>query len=121
MSNSIHISIEPVRTIAFGAIRDGYNPVGGLNSAFSNPCRILLINNLTNANLMFSDTGSPVNGDKFPVAANTSMIVDLTTNKTVEQGAFIAEKTSVYVKNLVPGVGPTAGAVYVTVFYGEDY
>lgn len=119
MSNSIILDFELIKSINAGQIQDGYNPIydSNNNAYFQNPCRMLLINNMTNAILMFSNDG--VN-DKFSIPADTSIIFDLTTNKTVEQGAFVPEKTRLFVKTRYTGVFPTAGDVDVSVIYGRD-
>jgi hypothetical protein len=123
MSNSIRISFEPVKTLGFAGIGDDYNPVvdSSGNQQFLHPCRQLLIQNFTNADLMVSDIGTTSGlADKFPIAAGASMIFDITSNKTVPQGCFLPECMRLFVKNLVAGSSPNSGAVYVTVFYGED-
>ena len=119
MSNSIVIGFEEAKTINWAAIGNGYDPVTDStgNAYFENPCRMLYINNMTNAVLWVSDTGVV---DKFSVAANTAMILDITTNKTVTQGCFLAEKTRIFVRARYAGVFPTSGDVDVTVIYGKD-
>lgn len=120
MSNSIVMQFELLKTINAGQIQNGYNPIydSNNNAYFLNPCRMLLVNNMTNAPLMFSNDG--VN-DKFSVPANTSIIFDFCTNKTVQEGAFVTEDTRLFVKTRYTGVFPTSGDVDVTVIYGEDY
>ena len=120
MSNSIVMDFELLKTINFAAIQNGYNPITDVNgnAYFLNPCRMLLVNNMTNAPLMFSNDG--VN-DKFSVPANTSIIFDLCTNKTVEQGAFVPERTRLFVKTRYAGTFPTSGDVDVSSIFGEDY
>jgi len=124
MSNSIVMDFELVKSINFAQIEDNYNPVVDINNNqyFLNPCRMLYINNMTNAALWVSNTGIDSGlGDKFSIAANTAMILDLTTNKTVEQGAFVSESTRIFVRNRYAGMGPTAGDVDVSVIYGRDF
>ena len=124
MSNSIVMDFELVKSINFTAINDGYNPVVDINGNpyFLNPCRMLYINNMTDAAIWVSNTGIAGGyGDKFSIAANTAMILDLCTNKTVEQGAFVPEKTRIFIRNRYTGVNPTVGDVDVTVMYGEDF
>ena len=119
MSNSIVMDFELVKSINFAAIENGYNPVvdENDNAYFLNPCRMLYINNMTNAALWISNDG--VN-DKFSISANTAMILDLCTNKTVEQGAFVPEQTRIFVRARYTGIFPTSGDVDVTVMYGRD-
>lgn len=108
---AMRMQAEPVRSLGFASISGTYM---GIGTGFVNPIRILYVQNLTNATLMFSFDG--VN-DHFPLAANSFLLLDVTTNRTVSTGAFFAEGTRVYVKEI--GV-PTSGSVYVAVFYGAD-
>jgi hypothetical protein len=110
MNLAIRLVPEPVRTIAAGSIGVGYSLIG--STGFENPCRIFYLQNLTDATLMFSFNGVD---DHFPLLSNSFLLLDITSNKTVDVGAFIAQGQPVYVKQV--GV-PTGGAVYLTVFYG---
>jgi hypothetical protein len=112
MSRSIKILAEPVRTLAFGSIGADYMGVG---TSIDNPARIIFIQNLTDETLMFSLNGVD---DHFPLAASGFIILDLTTNKIFQAGAFIAVGTRLYVKDL--GVAPSTGSVYFTTFYGAE-
>lgn len=112
MSHAIKILPEPVRTIAFGAIGPAYM---GIGTAFDHPARMMFIQNLTDQTLMFSFNGVD---DHFPLPATGFLILDVTANKTFQAGAFFAEGTRIYVKDV--GVIPTLGSVYLTIFYGSD-
>jgi hypothetical protein len=108
---AIRLLPETVRSLGFAGIGAAYMGIGGV---FTNPIRILLITNLTDANLMFSMNGID---DHFPVAANGFLLLDVTSNKTINGGGFfIAEQTRIYVKDLDV---PTSGSVYVSAFYGS--
>lgn len=113
------MDFESVKSINYVDIENGYNPVvdSNGNAYFLNPCRMLYINNMTNAALWVSNDGI---NNKFSIAANTAMILDLCTNKTVEQGAFVEERTRIFVCNRYTGVSPTSGDVDVTAMYGRD-
>ncbi len=111
MSLAIRLLPETVRTLGFAAMDAAYMGVG---VAFTRPCRILHIQNLTDALLMFSFDG--VN-DHFPLAASGYLLMDITSNKTIEQGFFLAEGQRLYVRELDD---PTSGSVYITAFYGSD-
>ena len=102
---------EEVRELPFGSIVAGYMGVG---TAFTNPIRIIFIQNLTEALLMFSLNGID---DHFPLPANGFLLLDVTTNKTQASGFFIADGTRVYVRE---SAVPTTGSVYVSAFYGES-
>lgn len=108
---SIRYRAEPVRTAAFGAIVAGYTGVG---TAVSHPVRQFLLQNLTDATVMFSFDG--VN-DHFPLPANGFFLSDITSNAAVSMGFFLAEGDRLYVKEV--GV-PTIGNVYFSAFYGSE-
>jgi hypothetical protein len=109
---AIRLAMEPVRTLAFGSISGTYM---GIGLPLNNPARIMLFQNLTDQTLMFSLDG--VN-DNFPLAAMTSFVLDVTSNKSLGEGYFVAEGTRIYVRDL--GIATTLGAVYVTVMYASD-
>lgn len=110
MSLGIRFRIEPVRTIAAASIDASYMGVG---TSLTHPARQIFIQNLTDATLMFSFNGVD---DHFPLPANGFFLNDITSNKTINQGFFLAEDERLYVKEL--GV-PTTGSVYFSVMYGS--
>lgn len=108
---AIRLMPEPVRSLAFGSIGAGYM---GIGSPLANAARIVFIQNLTDETLMFSLNGID---DHFPLFAESFLLLDVTANKTVPQGFYIAEGTRFYVKEVGT---PSSGSVYVTVFYGIE-
>lgn len=108
----IRLQVEPVRTLAFTDISGTYM---GIGSALSNPARLIWLNNLTDGALMCSLNGVD---DHFPLPAQSFLILDITSNKTMSHGFYIAEGTRFYVQQL--GDAPTLGEVYLTVFYGSS-
>lgn len=110
-ARSIRLYVEPARSLGFAAIGAGYIGVG---TAIENPIRILRIVNLTNANLWFSYDGI---NDHEAIPANGFLLLDITANKTLDEGYYLAEGTRIYVKRIGT---PTDGSVYVTVYYGSD-
>lgn len=110
-NKAIRFAAEPLRSIAFGAIGVGYAAIG---VPFVHPIRMLSILNNTDAILTFSYDG--VN-DHFVLGAGSAMILDLTSNKSIPMGFYIAENSSIWVKEL--GV-PTQESVYVSAYYGAD-
>ncbi len=102
---------EPVRSSAFGAIVAGYSAVG---TGLVNPCRILLIQNLTDATVMISVDGGAT--DSFPIVSNGYIVLDFTTNKSQAAGCFLVTGTVISVKRI--GV-PSVGSVYVSSFFGS--
>ena len=113
MSLAIKALFEPVRSIGFAAIQVGYT---GIQTALNFPTRIIFVQNFTNATLMFS---FDFIHDHFPLPPNSFLLLDLSSNKTLETGYFIAKGDRLYVKQL--GVAPTSGSVYFTALYGVDY
>lgn len=102
---------EPVRSIAFGSISGTYASVG---TPLAHPIRTVLIQNLTNAVLMVSFDGVH---DHFPIAAFGYFVWDITANKTREEGFFLGEGDTLYVKEIGT---PTSGSFYFSVVYGQD-
>ena len=112
MSLSIRFRIEPVRTIGFAAIGAAYMGVG---TSLTNPARQFMIQNLTNATLMFSFNGID---DHFPLPANGFFLNDIASNKTNSQGFFLAEGERLYVKTIAAPA--TGGDVYFSIMYGSE-
>ncbi len=110
-AQAIRAAVEPVRTLAFGSISGTYM---GIGTPLTNACRILFLQNLTDATLMFSFNGVD---DNFPLPSEGFLLLDLTANKAQNGGFFVSAEQRVYVKDL--GV-PTTGSVYLTAFYGID-
>lgn len=113
MSLALRAKFETLRTLGHVAIGAGYQGVG---TALNFPARIIFVQNMTDVTLMFSFDG--VN-DHFPLADGSFMLLDLSSNKTLETGYFIAKGDRLYVKHL--GVAPVSGDVYFSVVYGIDY
>lgn len=101
--------MEAVRTLAFGSVAAGYTAVG---TATTNPGRIIFVQNLTNATLMFSIDGTT---DHFPLPANGFLLLDIASDKQASDPFFLGAVTTLYVKQV--GV-PTTGNVYFTLMYG---
>ncbi len=106
----IQLRTEPVRTIAAASIGATYSVIG---SAITNQSRIMFLQNLTDATLMFSMTGLT---DHFPLPANGFLLLDVCSNQVQESGYFIQAGSPISVKQL--GV-PTTGSVYLTVFFAN--
>ncbi len=108
---SIRMRAETLRTLNYSQIMAGYMGVG---SILQNPARQILVQNLTDALLAFSLDG--VN-DHFVLPSNGFFLSDITSNKSVSQGFFLAEGDRLYVKQIGT---PTSGDVYFSVFYGSE-
>jgi hypothetical protein len=109
--SSIRLKCEPVRSLAFGLIVAGYT---GVSTALLKPARIILVQNLTDAALMFSFDAVD---DHFPLPAQGQFVLDITANKSLTQGFYLAEGQRLYVKRIGT---PASGSVYLTVFYGAE-
>ncbi len=114
-SIAIRLSCDTVRTVAFGGISAVY---AGVGIAFSSPIRILHLQNLTDATLMFSYDG--VN-DHFPLATQGFIVLDITSNQALQQGFFMAQGQRLYVRDMVAeGYNPpTIDAVWLTCYVGR--
>lgn len=110
MSYTRAATFDVVKSIAAGSVVAGYTMIG---SEFYYKSRVLLIQNLTDATVMFSDDGT---NDKFPLAAGTSFVLDIATNDANEDPWFFPAKKKLYVKRVGT---PTTGSVYVTSIYGK--
>ena len=108
---AIRLKPETVRTLAAASVVAGYAAVG---TAFAEPSRLLILQNLTDESVMFSFDG--VN-DHVAVPGPGSFVLDITANKGVAGALFIAEGTILYVKRIGT---PTTGDVYVSTFYGDS-
>lgn len=107
------IAYEPLRSLGFVSITLSYVGVG---SPFANPCRMIMIDNLTDAELMVSFDG--VN-DHTVVAANSGKVLDYASNKILPVGQLEQPLgTRVYVKYI--GSAPTIHNVYVSVIYAAN-
>ncbi len=108
---SIKVLPEAVRSLAFGSISGTY---AGVGTPLTNPSRLIIFQNFTDGLLMVSFDGIT---DHLPVAADGFVLLDVTANKTVSQGFYIAEGTRFYVKQVS---APTTGSFYISTFYGID-
>lgn len=106
MSYGSTAKFETMRSLAFGSIGAGFTIVG---SAFTFPSRVLMVTNLTNQAIIFSDDG--VN-NSFILTSNSAMIIDMMTNRTAIDNAQFPKYMGISAKH--NGVAPTSGAVYVS-------
>lgn len=111
MVSSIIMRAEEVKSLAFGSIGAAYAAVG---DKLTNPARMVMIQNFTDANLMFSFDGSV---DHLPLKSESSFVFDLTANKSTDGGFFLEVGTGISVKRIGT---PTSGSVYISVFYGKN-
>jgi hypothetical protein len=112
MSLAIRLRAETLRTVLFGSISGTYM---GIGTAFNHPIRIFHLQNLTDQLLIFSFDGI---NDTLALPSNGFLLLDVTSNKTIQQGFFLADGDRIYVKD--NGTPATTGAVYLSVFYGQE-
>lgn len=110
-SLSIRLEAELLRSLAFGSIGASYT---GIGTSLESPVRIFHLQNLTDAELMFSFDGVD---DHLVLPSNGYILLDVTANKTREDGCYLAEGTRIYVKQL--GI-PASGNIYLTTFSGAE-
>jgi hypothetical protein len=108
---AVRFKPEALRSLAFGSIGAGYSAIG---TALSNPVRVFLLQNLTDETLMFSFGGAT---DHVVLSAGGYLLIDVTANKSLSHGFYIAQGEQVYVKQVG---APSSGSVYLSVFYGDD-
>lgn|SRR5690606_1441089 len=111
MSYGVRALFEPLRSLAFGGIGAAYAAIG---TPLARPARLVKIDNLTNASLLFSIDGST---DHTIIPGYSFFLMDIATNQEDTQGFDIAKGTIFYVKR---SGTPTEGAVYVTVMVGNN-
>ena len=109
MSNQT-VSLDVIRTLAFGGISGAYAPVG---TQLTEPVRLICFTNDTDAGMFFSDDG--VN-NKLYLPPGTFKLFDITTNKigTAPIWCF-APGTQFSVKQ---ASAPGKGAVYIECLWG---
>jgi hypothetical protein len=111
MAVGIRLELEPLRSLGFASIGTAYI---GVSTPIDNPARLLLIQNFTDAVLMFSFNGID---DHFPVQKQAALVLDISANKTVSSGFFIEQGSRLYVKEIDT---PSSGSVYFSVFYSAE-
>jgi hypothetical protein len=99
------VTIDTIRTLAFGGISGTYATVG---TVFSFPVKLICFTNNTNGDVFFSDDGT---NNKLFVAAGSFKLFDFTSNRNALQPVWAIPKgTQYYVKQ---STAPTSGAVYI--------
>jgi len=109
---STNIGIDVCKVLNWSAIDVDYWPIGTPSDYEG---RLLLLQNWTDADLWFSDDPAVLTG-KFPLKAGDRIVLDCSSNQTYGRGLFWPQDATLYVKQLSV---PTAGDVYLTIFYGN--
>lgn len=110
--NGQNVALEILRTVAFGAISNTYALIG---TSFSNPARMIMIDNLTDADMYISDDGI---NDKFILASRSGRVFDWGSNR-VAKCEQLEQKagTRLYVRAI--STLPLSGNVGLTVVYAD--
>ena len=83
------------------------------------PSRILMIQNLTDADLFISDSFAPIPANaKFVIAARQSIVIDCTANRTAQGGSFCYPKGTRF--SVAQNGTPSTGEIYLSSFYAGD-
>ncbi len=99
------VTIDTIRTLAFGGISGTYAVVG---SVFSFPVKLICFTNNTDGDVFFSDNGT---ANQLFVAAGSFKLFDFTSNRNALQPVWaLPTGTQFYVKQ---STAPSKGAVYI--------
>lgn len=113
MSNfSTRLRVEPARILAFGSIAANYTAVG---TPFTHPIVLLYVLNGSNEAVWFSFDGII---DHVPLAPQSFLLLDVSSNKINPSGLMIEKGTQMYVKQL--SAAPTSGGVFISSFYAKS-
>lgn len=111
--NAIRAVFEDLRILAHTDFAAGWTSVG---SVLGHDAKWMMFYNLTDKTLLISDVG--INPGKLPIAANSFIIVDVSSNRNEMGGTLtFAKGTQYYVKS-VTGVNPGSGSFYISMIYG---
>ena len=111
MSSSQIVSIDPIRTLAFGSISGTYAAVG---TALANPVRLICFTNTTDVDMTVSINAT---SDYLIVPAGSFKLFDICTNRLNSSSYWVfAAKTQFFVK----GSGASKGAFYIECLWGTD-
>lgn len=111
MAYGTRVRFEELRELAFGGIGAAYAAVGG---ATGDHTRLFTLNNTTNTDLYISTDGVK---NHLRVAAGSAKIFDLTANKVKDDGLFVDQGTTFYVKRAAGA--PTTGLIWIEAMYAD--
>ena len=111
MKFSTRIEFDELRRLGFGSIGAAYTSIG---DALAYPARMIILQNFTDAMLVFSDDGVT---DKLILGAYNPLVLDITTNGTDANGLYLGAGDRLYVKQEEI---PLTGSVFLTVIYGSE-
>ena len=104
---------EQIRALADGGVSGTYAAVGG---PLLNPCKMLIINNQMNGDLMLSFDGVT---DHLYIQAGQAMVLDFSSDKEgPSMKMSLGEGTTVWVREFGL-LNPSAGDIFISVVYGK--
>jgi hypothetical protein len=106
----VQFRMAEMRTVAFGSIAAGYSAVG---TPLTRAPNLVWFDNLTDANVIISFDGGLV--DHLIVPANSGKVVDISTNRRVDDDLNISIGTWFYIKR--ESAAPTVGNFYLSFGY----
>jgi hypothetical protein len=106
---NVRANFQPQSTLAAASILVGYTLIGKL----THPSRMVMISNLTDADLQFSIDGT---NDHFPIAKRSSQVFDISTNQALGLGLQLPLNFPLYVKQIGT---PTTGSVYFCAMFAD--
>jgi hypothetical protein len=110
MAETIRFRAEPLRSLLFSSTGAAYVAIG---TPLLYPAHLFLIQNMTNALMVFSLDGI---NDNFVLPANGFFTSDITANQSPGSGGwYLPTGQKIFVKRI--GV-PTSGSLYLSVFHG---
>lgn len=111
MSNKFGLKAwaEPLRSAVYSSIT---NSLAALGSPLAHPARVLFFTNGTNATVYLSFT---TDNNQFALLAGSSLTLDVTTNKSFDDGLYFVVGTQPYIAY---ATAPTSGYVYLSIVYG---
>jgi len=102
---------ETLREVAFGSITDSLAPMGG---SYEFPVRVYFFTNGTDETVYVSWNGTD---NMFAILAGSSLTLDVTTNKSFDDGLYLGVGNSTYIAYQTV---PTSGSVYLSIVYGTN-
>jgi hypothetical protein len=105
MGNAQVVTIDSLRSLAFGSISGSYAAIG---KSLTFPTRLICFTNNTDGDMFLSIDGL---NDQLFIAAGSFKLFDLNTNRLNQQQLWVfAQGTQFYVKE---STAPTKGAFYI--------
>lgn len=111
MAYSKLLKVDELRRLAFGAMGINFTAIG---TALEEPCRIFILKNLTNTNLIFSLDGAT---DHFYLPSGGFELIDGCTNAVRDEGFFVPIRTIFYVRHEV-AAPPASGIAAIEIIHG---